>query len=53
MTRSPYVAFSRIPRSIACGMFADTDTVVFDRSSGIGRRVAVVRNVVYPGLVVS
>lgn len=46
---SAHVAFSRIPQSIDCGVFADADTVVFDTSG----RVAVVRNVVYPGLVVS
>jgi hypothetical protein len=47
---SAHVAFSRIPRSADCGVFVDHNTVMYDDR---GRAVPVLRNVVYPGLVVS
>jgi hypothetical protein len=47
---SGHVAFSRIPRSVDSGVFTDRDSVMYDER---GRAVPILRNVVYPGLVVS
>ena len=46
---SGHVAFSRIPKAIDCGIFADQSTIMHDERH---RAVAIIRNVVYPGLVI-